>query len=514
MGLLTAIFVWIPPRMSFGLPSLTDGISIIFFIGASSLILWAATVLRIQVEAAGSAQQALELALAAGGIGTWEINLRSRRISASPAAYALHGLPENIRDTNAEDWLRGIPEEDIAVARTSLQTAVAGGTLATYTYRISGGLHEDQQTWISARGRVISSGGEKRLLCALVDITDQVRIQDELRRERERLRLALEAGALAVWDFDPKSGQAVFDIRYAVTMGFDPDIKSLTIEDIGARIHPDDLAHVAAEHEALLARGSDYRIEFRIVTPLGTIRWMVSQAILIKGNEPDPGHLVGIIQDITSQKQREEELREQAAARELLIREADHRIKNSLQLVMSLLTVQLRGIEAKDAADALREAITRVGSIAASHLALQDSKDLKQVDLAVTLKDLCAHFTQLYPAVSIICDPTRVLMLDADRAIPLGLVVSEVLTNALRHAFRGRDAGTVAVEAWAEASQLIVRVRDDGVGMPQEHGRIGLGSKIVRSLAAQLNATIDIESSRDMGTTMTLKLPMQQKEAV
>jgi PAS domain-containing protein len=226
MGLIAAIFVWIPPRMSFAMPSLTDSVSIALFIAASSVILWVATVLRIQVEVASSAQQALELALAAGGIGTWEIDLRTRRIIASDTAYALHGLSERLPQTTAEDWLRGIPEEDVAVARSSLQMAIAGGTLATYTYRISGVRHDDGPRWISARGKVISSEGQQRLLCALVDITDQVRIQDELRRERERLRLALEAGALAVWDFDPATGQAAFDIRYAVTMGFEPEIKS------------------------------------------------------------------------------------------------------------------------------------------------------------------------------------------------------------------------------------------------------------------------------------------------
>jgi two-component sensor histidine kinase len=283
----------------------------------------------------------------------------------------------------------------------------------------------------------------------------------------------------------------------------------LTIQQIGERIHPDDIAHVAEKHEAFLAQGLDYRIEFRIITPSGDIRWMVSQAILIKGSTPDPGRLVGIIQDITSQKQREEELREQAAASELLVREADHRIKNSLQLVISLLTVQLRGIEAEGAADALREAITRVGSVAASHLALQDSKDLKEVDLAITLKDLCVHFAQLYPTASIIYEPNCMLTLDADRAIPLGLVVSEVLTNALRHAFRGRDTGTVTVEAWVDTSQLIVRIRDNGVGM-QKSERVGLGSKIISSLAAQINATMEMDSSADAGTTTTLRLPLEE----
>jgi len=222
--------------------------------------------------------------------------------------------------------------------------------------------------------------------------------------------------------------------------------------------------------------------------------------------------MVGIIQDITEPKRREDALREVAAARELLVREADHRIKNSLQLVVSLLTVQLRGVEDPGAADALRGAITRVGAIAASHLALQGSENLKDIDLAVTLREICAHFAQLHPAVAIVCRPDAALMLDADRAIPLGLAVSEVLTNALRHAFRDRDAGTVIVEALTERSQLIVRVSDDGVGMQSQPGVTGLGSRILRSLAAQLAATIQVDSTPQAGTVVTLHLPLLDEQ--
>jgi two-component sensor histidine kinase len=176
--------------------------------------------------------------------------------------------------------------------------------------------------------------------------------------------------------------------------------------------------------------------------------------------------------------------------------------------VNSLLTVQLRGIEDRAAADALRGAIARVSAIAASHLALQGSADLKTIDLAVTLKELCAHFAELHPGIAILCHPGETLTLDADRAIPLGLAVSEVLTNALRHAFRDRQSGTVAVDASTELGELIVCVRDDGDGMKPHSDGTGLGSRIIRSLATRLEARIDIESSPGSGTAVTLRLPL------
>jgi two-component sensor histidine kinase/PAS domain-containing protein len=403
------------------------------------------------------------------------------------------------------------------MVRATLEGAVAGGALTSYTYRMVGG--PEGPRWIAARGRVESTGGERRLICALVDMTDQMRVQEELRRERERLRLALSAGALAVWDYHPETGDATIDTHYAATLGFDPGIGTLTRAQIGEGIHPEDRPRVVAEHEAIVANRSDYHIEYRIVTPSGEIRWMASQGILIEGDTPsDPGRIVGIIQDITDRKRREHDLSELAAQRELLVREADHRIKNSLQLVISLLTVQQRGIEDRAAADALRGAITRVGAIATSHRALQGSEDLRNVDLAVTLRELCEHFARLHPAVTIDCRARDVLMLDADRAIPLGLVVSEVLTNAVRHAFAGRTAGTITVEASSEPSQLLVRVSDDGVGMRPGAGAgagagaDGLGSRIIRSLATRLGATMQVMSAPQQGTVVTLRLPLLQEE--
>jgi two-component sensor histidine kinase len=389
IGAAAADFLWIPPRLSFGPPSLTDGIAVALFIAGSTLLLAVTAALRDALNTATVAKHALDLGLAAGGVGTWEINLDTMRITASSGAHALHRLPESNRRPAPEDWLRGVHPDDAAVAREILRKAVADGTMASYTYRIFGA--PDGPRWVAARGQVVATGGERRLVCALVDITDQIRVQEELRRERERLRVALEA-------------------------------------------------------------------------------------------------------------------------RELLVREADHRIKNSLQLVVSLLTVQLRGIEDPAAADALRDGIARVGAIAASHLALQGSENLRDIDFAITLQELCAHFARLHPAIAVVCRPQAALTLDADRAIPLGLAVSEVLTNALRHAFPDHRSGTVVVNAVQEESKLVVRVSDDGVGMPPAQRGGGLGSRIIRSLSAQLGATMQVESPPQGGTAVTFRLPLTQEQ--
>jgi two-component sensor histidine kinase/PAS domain-containing protein len=511
LGLLAATYLWIPPRLSLALPDLTYCVSIALFMLTSMIVLSAAAVLRAQLDAATVARHALDLGLAAGGVGTWELNLRTQRITASDTAHALHGLATDGRATEAEDWLRGVHPEDAKQARDALRTAVAESTTASYTYRIFS--PADGQRWISVRGKVVSWGGDRRLLCALVDITELVRVQDALARERERLRLALTAGELAVWDYNLETRETTIDTQYAVTMGFDTNVRTTTRTRIGDLIHPQDRPRVVAEHEAMVASGAKYHIDYRIIVPSGEIRWLSSQGILIESDDPAArSRMIGIIQDITERKQREKDLGDLAETRELLIREADHRIKNSLQLVIALLTAQQRGITDPAAVDALRGAVSRVEAIAANHLAFQGSADLKTIDLAVSLRELCAHFAILHPTIAIVCRAGETLMLDADRAMPLGLAVSEILTNALRHAFRDRNGGTVVVDALTEQTQLTVRVSDDGVGMQPTIRGSGLGSRIISGLAAQLSATIHVESNPEVGTVVTLRMPLMKEE--
>ncbi len=512
VAVLAAIYFWIPPKLSFAMPDPTNCVAIVLFVITSTIVLWAAALLRKELNRFAVATAAIDLALDVGGIGLWEMTLGDQRITASNSARRLHGIDKGASHTLAQDWLRGTDPVEIEVARQSLTAAVAEGVLATFSYRVEGG--PDGPRWINARGRVMSTANDRRLVVALVDITEQVRIEQGLRLERERLQLALEAGALAVWVYRPDTNEATIDARYAVTLGLEPNIKVLSRDQVGEAIHPEDRARVAAEHDAALASGGDYCIEYRALDRSGGFRWVVSKGRLLKARGlSEPDRLVGIIQDITDQKQRENELRGIALTREILVREADHRIKNSLQLVVALLMLSMRGLEAGSVAhQALDGAIARIKAIAASHLALQGSHDLTTVNLDVSLRDLCAHFAELHPVADVGCSVAGSPSLSADRAIPLGLVISELVTNALRHAFKGRGGGLVRVEAHQDGQDLVVKVIDDGVGMTAGIGRTGLGSRIIRALTAQINARLDIDSTPHQGTTVTVRLPISDAE--
>lgn len=212
--------------------------------------------------------------------------------------------------------------------------------------------------------------------------------------------------------------------------------------------------------------------------------------------------------DVTALKRTEAALREAIAAQELLQREADHRIKNSLQLVTSVLRVQRGRVQDAQAVGLLDEAISRVAAVAEAHAALQRSPDLRSTDAGRMLEELAGFVGRLNPMVEITCRRLGDTRLDVERALPLGLLVTELLTNAVRHAFPGGSGGKVELRVeGAAAGQLQVCVHDDGIGMP-ENGRPGsLGRDLTRAMAAKIGAEMKTEAAPECGTTVTLYIP-------
>jgi two-component sensor histidine kinase/PAS domain-containing protein len=222
------------------------------------------------------------------------------------------------------------------------------------------------------------------------------------------------------------------------------------------------------------------------------------------------GRVIGAVSaslDITARKQAETALRDAIAQREMLQREADHRIKNSLQIVSSVLRLQRGRVSDPAAIAILDETIARIAAVAEAHAALHKSADLTRVDVGIMVGDLARHVGALNPEVAIRCAVEESPTLDAQRAIPLGLMVSELLTNALRHAYPPGEPGEVVVRVTGRPEMLEVEVRDNGIGIADRPGHKGsLGAALVQSFAARIGATVETRSAAGQGTTVLLRL--------
>jgi two-component sensor histidine kinase len=211
---------------------------------------------------------------------------------------------------------------------------------------------------------------------------------------------------------------------------------------------------------------------------------------------------------------REAELRESLAQKEVLVREIHHRVKNNLQLVMSLLNLHARRIRDPRAEAAFAEARSRINALATLHRRLYESESLQQVDLRWFFEDLCVELRRGGLAGNrhielTVHAPEEVI--GPEIAVPLGLLVTEAITNAYKHAFSGRDVGHIEVRVTRESpTHLTLLVSDNGSGFEaarQEPG--GLGRSLIDAFVRQLHGELEVKSEQgtQQGTQVIVRFP-------
>lgn len=197
------------------------------------------------------------------------------------------------------------------------------------------------------------------------------------------------------------------------------------------------------------------------------------------------------------------------ARHELALREGDHRIKNSLQIVASLMGAQERRESNPAAKQALRTATARIQAVARIHDALQLTGGADDVSLGALIETMCRslHLMAGDPdAVQVIVD-AEFIHAPIALAQPVVLATNELVVNALRHAFPEGRPGAIHVSVSSADGRLCVIVADDGVGLPGDyHQGLGFGMKLVRMMAAKVGGELSVES--ETGARFTLSAPL------
>lgn len=250
-----------------------------------------------------------------------------------------------------------------------------------------------------------------------------------------------------------------------------------------------------------------------------------------RGGRFDPGPLLGSPSEVRALAQavveasvalgrREEELRAALASRDLLMAEIHHRVKNNLQIVASLLNLQAGRVRTAEARAAFATARDRVRALATLHRHLYTHSDFETIALGTFLEELCG---QLFEALGEVPGERITLgvaaadiVLGSDEAVPLALIITEAVTNALKYAFPDGRSGSVAVGVCHDGETLTLTIRDDGVGIDagqqseaaEQSG--GLGTMLIEGFARQLGATLATDSDAN-GTVLTLTMPIRRR---
>jgi two-component sensor histidine kinase len=215
--------------------------------------------------------------------------------------------------------------------------------------------------------------------------------------------------------------------------------------------------------------------------------------------------------DLIEQKRIEAQLTTSLREKEVLLKEIHHRVKNNLQVVASLLYLQSDSLDDPQLLAQFQESQHRIHSMALIHETLYQARDLAHVDFAQYIQALAAYLMQSYTvddARIILQTHTHEVWLDIDAAVPCGLILNELVSNTLKHAFPDGRPGEIHLDLRSEPGLTTLRVRDTGVGFPDGldvRQAESLGLQLVGMLTEQLGGTIDL--SRAEGTTVTLTFP-------
>src|SRR6201747_3102 len=222
----------------------------------------------------------------------------------------------------------------------------------------------------------------------------------------------------------------------------------------------------------------------------------------------------GLLGIAIERQQADAELQEALEHQAMLTREMSHRVKNSLASVVGLLRVQGRNAQSEEVQNALKDAAARITTIAQVHDHLWRSTKIGFVDIADFTGELCRKLQETF-SHQIVCTFGH-LMISADKAIPLGLLINELVTNSAKHAYPD-GSGEIQVSGERRDSELHVEVSDRGIGLPKDFDidqpRASLGFKVIKSLVAQLDGRIAVASGPPKGVTVQLDVPVDAGEA-
>ena len=337
-----------------------------------------------------------------------------------------------------------------------------------------------------------------------MEVDERKRAEEELRKSEEKYR----AVADFTYDWETWLGP---DGRFIYVSPSCGRISGYAAEEyindpalITKIVHPDDRETVGRHLEEVLAGGIPFhKLDYRIINRNGGECWIEHYCQSVYGKD---GNWLGqraSNRDITERKLAEERVNAALAEKEVLLKEVHHRVKNNLQIISTLLDLQADNIRDENLLNALKVSQDRIKAMSLIHERLYQSSDLVRIDFWEYIESLVGHLLSSY-----VDDPRRIVMkvdvgdfqMGIDRAIPCGLIINELVSNAMKHAFPNGRNGEIAIRLHAdERGWITLTVADDGIGLP--HGLViskteTLGLQLVSMLAKQLRGQIEISCDR------------------
>ncbi|HSR08464.1 MAG TPA: PAS domain S-box protein [Bryobacteraceae bacterium] len=356
---------------------------------------------------------------------------------------------------------------------------------------------------------VTGVAAQEAYMWVIRDLTWRKNAERELQEANDRFEIFAQNSRSAFWITSLDGGTTLYmSPAIEAIIGRRIDRFPINTEYWIEMIHPDDRERVLANRRTYAA-GVPVLQKYRIILPGGRIRWIQSHAFPVKNSRGEVYRLAGLLEDITEHEETVAKMHAAVADREVLLKEMYHRVKNNLQIISSLMRLQEKAANGADASTILQESRHRVETIALLHDLLSQSENFSHIPFQFYAKRLIANLIGTRPNIQFTVD-VEPLSLDFQTAVLCGLILNELLTNSLKHAFPNSEKGEITVRSQTRNKRLSMIVSDNGTGMPPEFDlekTTTLGLTLVRRLTRQLKGTISVSSQS--GANVRIEFPSE-----
>lgn len=527
VGLAGRVGGWFGPEFGFALFLLLVGLGFAGFVWSSVRELdrledgiAAAAAQLVRQQNVVAEQQRLSAMMASAQDAIVSADKHGKVFSWNPAAERVFGysatemigmpltdlMPERFRRAHTAGMARYLKEGEAKVVGKTIELV---------------GLHRDGSEFPCELSLAVwQREGTPYFTGFIRDIRDRVQARETVQKSELRFRTLVKNAPVAIFETDV-AGHCIFVNRRYMELT-ELDMASASGQGWTRALHPEDRDRVFHEWSLAAKERRPFACDYRFLR--GTrVAWVMGAATpLLDAGGKLLGYL-GTVVDITEAHLAAERVASSLAEKEVLLREVHHRVKNNLQVISSLLRLQASRIQNAEAREIFLDSQSRVHSIALLHDSLYKSENLARVDMAQYVDKLAGAVNKTYNGMAERVDVTSSIQnvrLPLDVAVPCGLIINELLTNAYKHAFTGRNAteteGFRIHVQMQQADVVRLTVQDNGVGIPADtvkRHRESLGLTLIMTLARQLGAEVAFDGSHGTRCDLSFSVAFAEQEA-
>lgn len=457
-------------------------------------------------------EERLNLAIESANLSIWDWDLetgvmKSTGHSSEAASDPFEQLQGHVNVI--EDLIN--PEDLPGLMKRAQRHFVEKTPFFETRFRVRG--DDGEWRWIQMMGRVIARddrGLPRKMTGIYQDVTEETNRERMIRDRAAQFRTLfynMNCGGAIFRAVDGGRDFAVMDINYAGEVIEGKKKHALAGKGISDLYQGEEYTTLSEAMLQVWKTGKPRSVERLAFTHGKETRWREYYFYSLP-----TGEMIAIYNDITERIERQKEILSSLKVKETLIKEIHHRVKNNLQVIASILKLQALRTEDPEAAEVLRDCRNRVFSIAMIHEELYRSEHLASIHVVDYIRHLGEHliyeFLSVSPPVSLTVDCDESIDLDIDTGIPCGLIIDELLTNALKYAFTPGDHGSIRIVFARYDGGYELRVSDNGAGFPPDidfRETDTLGMQLVTNLVEQLSGTIELVRGR--GTEFIIRFP-------